>query len=422
MIVDKLLGRYLQRVARENLAFEPLTGDSAFPVADPNKRYLLYLHIPFCVVLCPFCSFHRVRFQSDRAEHYFHALEREIELAASARFRFSEVYFGGGTPTVLPETLATLARRLREHYGVTQISAETNPDDLGNEALDAIASCGINRLSVGVQSFDDNLLRQMERFDKYGSGEQIRRRLKHVAGRFDTLNVDMIFNFPQQSEDSLQRDLELLTGVVGADQVSWYPLMSADSTRKAMDKHIGRVDYARERGLYRQIVDHMLSNGYQRSSAWCFSRSPAMIDEYITDNDEYLGLGSGSFSYIDGALYGSTFSINNYLRRIESGRPGITRRSSMKGREQMRYYLLMKLFGGSLNLPAASERFGRSFGRALLPELTSLRLAGAVRRSGDELTLTESGQYMWVMMMREFFGSVNDFRERMRLQIPEERD
>jgi len=232
----------------------------------------------------------------------------------------------------------------------------------------------------------------------------------------------MMFNFPKQTRDSLQRDLNILTGEVAADQVSWYPLMSADSTRRAMDKDIGRVDYSRERGLYRQIADHMLANGYHRSSAWCFSRGPAMIDEYITDNDEYLGLGSGSFSYINGSLYGNTFSINNYLRRIEAGKSGITLRSSMEAREQMRYYLLMKLFGGSLSLSAASERFGRSFGRALLPELTGLRLIGAVRRSGDVLTLTESGQYLWVMMMRVFFGSVNDFRERMRLQIPDEGD
>ena len=86
----------------------------------------------------------------------------------------------------------------------------------------------------------------------------------------------------------------------------------------------------------------------------------------------------------------------------------------------MRYYLLMQLFGGSLRLSAASGRFERNYGLALLPELAALQLIGAIRRRGDELTLTESGQYLWVMMMREFFGSVNDFRERMRLQIPVE--
>ncbi len=420
MIGDRLIGDHMRRAARRHLSFHPVATKSGLPQPDRRRRYLLYLHVPFCVVLCPFCSFHRVRFKQDRAESYFDALEREVELAAEAGFRYSEVYFGGGTPTVLPRELARIVRRLRTEYGATRVSAETNPDDLGMESLEAVAEAGINRLSVGVQSFDDDLLRQMERLDKYGSGDQIRSHLRRAHGIFETLNVDMMFNFPQQTPESLQRDLNTLTEGIAADQVSWYPLMSAESTRKAMDKEIGRVDYSRERRFYRQISEHMLANGYHRSSAWCFSRTPSMIDEYITENDEYLGLGSGAFSYLDGKLYGSTFSINTYLRRVNSGRPGITRRSDLSVREQMRYYLLMQLFGGSLRLSAASGRFERNYGLALLPELAALQLIGAIRRRGDELTLTESGQYLWVMMMREFFGSVNDFRERMRLQIPVE--
>ena len=420
MIGDKLIGRYMRRVARRHLSFEPVANASGLPRPDPERDYLLYLHVPFCVVLCPFCSFHRVRFNEGRASSYFAALEREIDLAAGAGFKFSEAYFGGGTPTVLPDDLIRIVRRLKDDYGVRRVSAETNPDDLGMDALQALADAGINRLSVGVQSFDDELLRQMERLDKYGSGEQIRQRLRRAHGRFETLNVDMMFNFPHQTHESLQRDLDTLTEGVAANQVSYYPLMSAESTQKAMDKEIGRVDYGRERRFYHQIADHMLSNGYHRSSAWCFSRNASMIDEYITENEEYLGLGSGAFSYVDGSLFGSTFSINTYLRRLGNGKPGITRRSNLKTREQMRYYLLMRLFGGSLDLTAASERFGRSFSRALGPELAALRLVGAMRRRGDELTLTESGQYLWVLMMREFFASVNDFRERMRLQIPAE--
>lgn len=420
MIGDKLIGRHMRRAARRHFSFEPVASESGLPRPDRNRAYLLYLHVPFCVVLCPFCSFHRVRFKEERAISYFAALEKEIDLAAAAGFNFSEAYVGGGTPTVLPADLIRLVRKLRDELAVGQISAETNPDDLGMDALQALADAGINRLSVGVQSFDDDLLRQMERLEKYGTGEQIRRRLRRAHGRFETLNVDMMFNFPHQTSESLRRDLNTLTEDIAADQVSFYPLMSAESTRKAMDKEIGRVDYGRERRLYRQIAEHMLSNGYHRSSAWCFSRNVSMIDEYITENEEYLGLGSGAFSYVGGSLYGNTFSINKYLERLANGASGITRRSALKPREQMRYYLLMQLFGGSLDLSAASQRFGRSFGRALVPELSGLRLIGAVRRNGDNLTLTENGQYLWVMMMREFFGSVNDFRERMRQQIPDE--
>lgn len=420
MIGDKLIGGYLRRISRKHLAFQPFSSDTGLPAADPQRQYLLYVHIPFCVVLCPFCSFHRVRFKRDRAVQYFEALELEIRMAAAAGFKFSEAYFGGGTPTVLPRQLASLTQLLRTELGVGRISAETNPDDLGAATLQILADAGIDRLSVGVQSFDDGLLREMERYDKYGSGKIIRERLQAARGSFETLNIDMMFNFPHQSAASLQRDLDVLTGDVVADQVSYYPLMAAESTVKAMDKAIGRVDYGRERTFYRMIAQHMQNAGYTRSSSWCFSKAPTMIDEYITENEEYLGLGSGAFSYLDGSLYASTFSINTYLRRIAGGHPAITRRSDLARNERMRYYLLMRLFGGRLDLAAADRHFNCSFSSRLWLELAGLRMLGAVRKRGGALELTESGQYLWVMMMREFFSNVNDFRERMRLAIHDE--
>ncbi len=420
MIGDALLGRTIRQAAKNNLDFEPVATTNGLPQADPSRRYMLYLHIPFCVVLCPFCSFHRVQFREQRAKQYFAALGAEIDLAAASGFRFSEVYFGGGTPTVLPDELTAIVQTLREHHGVSRVSAETNPDDLENSKLEHLAEFGINRLSVGVQSFDDDLLRQMERYEKYGSGAEIVRRLKMTRDAFDTLNVDMMFNFPRQTTASLQRDLEILTDEIGAQQVSWYPLMSSKETRKTMAKAIGRVHYGRERGLYRQIATHMLDRGYRRSSAWCFSRDDGMLDEYITENIDYLGLGSGSFSLIDGRLYGSTFSINNYLARLAEGRSGITREKRLGAREQMQYYLLVTLFSGSLDLDQADAHFARSFYAALWPELSGLRLIGAVEKDGRHLRLTESGQYLWVMLMREFFASVNEFRERMRLLIQAE--
>ena len=119
----------------------------------------------------------------------------------------------------------------------------------------------------------------MQRYEKYGSGEQIRARLKSIAGTFDTLNIDMIFNLPHQTDASLLADLEILTQDVCADQVSFYPLMTTGSTRKAMLREMGVVDHAREKTLYQLIVRHMLAAGYTRSSAWCFSRQTSMIDE-----------------------------------------------------------------------------------------------------------------------------------------------
>jgi coproporphyrinogen III oxidase-like Fe-S oxidoreductase len=420
MISDALIAGVVRDMSRRYLSFGDTSHDVTLPEPDSSRHYLLYLHIPFCVVLCPFCSFHRVEFKEKRAREYFAALRREIQTATEAGYRFGEVYVGGGTPTVLPDELVDTISMLRRLHPIACVSVETNPDDLGNAGLSRLEEVGVNRVSVGVQSFDDALLREMQRYEKYGSGQQIRTRLKSVAGRFDTLNIDMIFNLPHQTESSLQSDLDILTQDVCADQVSFYPLMTTGSTRKAMRRDMGSVDYGREKALYRQIVRHMLAAGYTRSSAWCFSRQTSMIDEYITEQDEYLGLGSGAFSFLDGSIYASTFSINHYIRLATAGKTGIARRRSLARVDHMRYYLLTHMFSGSLKLSDADAHFDGNFRRELRAELAALKLLGAAKLDGDVLKLTERGYYLWVVMMREFFTGVNNLREEMRHDIATE--
>ncbi len=420
MIVDKLLSRYARHLNHRLMSLDATEGEVNLPPPDPSRQYLLYLHIPFCVALCPFCSFHRVQFSEDKANGYFPALRQEIQHVTDLGYRFSELYIGGGTPTVLPDQLAETVEFVSSLHELTTVSVETNPCDLNVARLVQLKSAGANRLSVGVQSFDDALLLEMGRLEKYGSGEQIRARLAEIAGLFDTTNVDMIFNFPHQSELQLKSDLETLTEVLSVDQVSWYPLMTTASTAGPMRRHIGSVDHSHERAFYRIISDHMLVSGYERSSAWCFSRQPGMFDEYIVEHEEYVGLGSGSFSFLDGALYANTFSINHYLQLIASGRTSVVRERSLSATERMRYYLLMQLFGGELSLNVAERFFDGQFERTLWPDIRALRLIGAIRRVGKDLHLTESGHYLWVVLMREFFSGINGFRDDMRHNISHE--
>ena len=420
-LVGALIDGILRRANRRVLDFSAAEEEPALTPPDSRQQYLLYLHIPYCRVLCPFCSFHRVRFSRDRAQPYFESLRREIRCVSEAGYVFDELYVGGGTPTVLPEELAQTIGTVRELHPVQAVSVETNPDDLEKRGIRRLGDVGVNRVSVGVQSFDDVLLGEMQRLEPYGSGAEIARRLKKAQGRFDTLNVDMIFNFPHQTEESLDRDLDILVSDIGADQVSWYPLMTAASTRRAMLEDMGRVDYSRERRLYECIVTRMSDAGYARVSAWCFSRKPGLVDEYIVDHDEYVGLGSGAFSYLQGSLYASTFSLNHYGRLVARGGTGLTLRRKMSERDQMRYYLLMRLFAGSLNLDVAQEKFDGRFRNQLRPELAALRLFGVTKPDGAILRLTERGYYLWVMMMRDFFSGVSDLRDEMRQHIPDER-
>ena len=400
--------------------FNGLTPSDALPPPDPSRTYMLYLHVPFCVVLCPFCSFHRVCFKEDKAQRYFNNLRQEIRMAHEAGYRFGDIYVGGGTPTVLPAELADTLDLVRRLSPINSISVETNPDDLTPEVMQRLRDAGVTRLSVGVQSLDNTLLKQMDRYDKYGSAEKVMAALERANGCFDTLNADMIFNLPQQSEESLLRDVDLITRQLQITQTTFYPLMSAESTQRKMLKTMGEVDFNREGHLYRLILDALPAN-YSPSSAWCFNHSGDTTDEYVIENEEYLGLGSGSLSYIDGNLYSSTFSLNNYHRLISEGRFGISRRQPLTRRDRLRYFLLMNLFGLSLDKRVAEARYPGFFLK-LAPEILGLRLMGAVRDEGDRLVLTRYGMRVWILIMREFFMAVSDFRDLMRHAIKEELD
>ena len=417
-VMDRLLTMGFRHNSRRLTRFARPQPSHSLPMPDPGRRYMLYLHVPFCAVLCPFCSFHRVCFEEEKARRYFGDLRREIRLAHDLGYRFSSVYVGGGTPTVMPGELASTLELLGSLGPLHSISVETNPDDLVPETLASLKDAGVTRLSVGVQSLDDRLLREMDRYEKYGSAAQVMRRLEQAAGVFDTLNADMIFNLPHQDEASLVGDVERLTRDLGVDQATFYPLMSAASTRRKMMKTMGDVDFDREGRMYRLILDALPAT-YRPASAWCFSRSGGMVDEYIIENEEYLGLGSGSLSYLDGMLYSSTFSLNHYSRQVAAGRFGISRRQPLTPRDRLRYHLLMQLFGLSLDKAEAEARFP-GFARKMWPEITGLKLMGAVRDAGDRLVLTPYGMRVWILIMREFFMAVSDFRDLMRHAIREE--
>ncbi len=413
--IEWAAGRMMDRV----LTF-PDHADGLVRLPEPGSAgdRLLYVHIPFCEELCPYCSFHRVQFREEKAGRYFRALRDEIRYYFEAGYRFGEVYVGGGTPTIcMPELVSTLAL-IRQCWPVREISVETNPNHLTPDAVAMLLDGGVKRLSVGVQSFDDDLLRAMGRYEAYGSGASIARRLREVQGKFATLNADMIFNLPRQSRASLARDIDILQQI-GIDQVSFYPLMMADSSRLKMAKTMGQVDYRTEEALYRLILDRLTST-HSLSTIWTFSRGDRQIDEYIIREDEYVGVGSGAFSYLQGSLYSTSFSINRYERLVATQGFGVTRRRSYSRMWQRRYHLLMELFGLSLDRSRAVAQFDAGFERALWKELAALHLYGAVRKTPAGYELTDRGLYLWVVMMRRFFTTVNNFRDQMRVHIRDE--
>jgi menaquinone C8-methyltransferase len=377
------------------------------PCRDRESR-LLYLHVPFCQRLCPYCSFNRFVFQEGVCRRYFKALRQEMGLYRSRGFDFQGLYVGGGTPTILPDELAETLLMARELFGIREISVETNPNHLTDDTVELLRKAGVNRLSVGVQSFEDGLLRQMERLDKYGSGADILARLKTYLGAFDTLNADMIFNFPTQTPRMLDRDLDILLES-GVDQVTYYPLMVSDSTRQMVTRTLGYVDMRQEAAYYRRILEKLRPT-YRLSSAWCFSRKPSLIDEYIVEYDEYAGLGSGSIGYLQGVCYANTFDVAEYIARVGRGQVPLMASRAFSIQDRVRYDFLMKLFGMELKESDLRKKYGSVYGY-LWKDIAAFVAAGGLRRRNGTFFLTERGCYQWVILMREFFTAVNNFRD-----------
>ena len=411
-ILNTLLSKYLRWFNGRHLQLWPFLKE--YPRPRSAKRYLLYIHIPFCESLCPYCSFHRIRFDRGRALDYFQALRRELHCYQEAGYDFAEVYVGGGTPTVLPDQLAALLELAGRLFHISRISIETNPNHLRLPILEQLREAGVKRLSVGVQSLEDGLLQEMERLQPYGSATEILQRLQDAQGLFATFNVDMMFNFPHQSRKSLLWDISRLKALQ-VDQISYYPLMPATLTRQRISKRMGVLDFEREQQLYRLIYQALMPE-YRPSTAWCFSRlgKAAIIDEYITEQDDYVGIGSGAFSYLDGTVYSSSFSINQYLELVRQGLPGIMASRRLSLREQAQYDFLMSLFGGGLHKTRMRDKYGNGYRRLIRGELLLFKGLGALQETEEAYRLTRQGLYYWVLMMREFFIAVNNFRAQMR--------
>lgn len=416
--MPRLIGAVMRRLLARSMVLQHGTIPRD-PVAHGNRDAgQLYVHVPFCPSLCPFCTFHRVRFQRERATPYFAALHREIDRYHDAGFAFQDLYVGGGTPTVMADELGALIAHARNRFALRHVAVETNPSHLTEPIMNALVAAGVDRLSVGVQTFDDVLLERMGR-RVYGTSAEIVAALTGAAGRFKTLNADFMFNLPGQTDGMIDRDLATVLDIPAVNQATFYPLMTTRGSQIALRARMGSSPN-REHAQYERIRRAMTAR-MRHSSIWCFSIEPDSIDEYMAYHDDYAGVGSGAFGYLGGRLYSNTFSIKRYVDRVVAGRPAVTGTRMLSERERMRFDLLIKLFGLTLDKHAIEAKYQGRFRTTLWKEIGAFKAIGAIEESTTHLRLTEPGLYAWVVMMREFLSSLNALREDMRAHLEAER-
>lgn len=408
MIMKNLLGTFIEKIVKAEgkkfLDMEFVGSDLSWKaLLKPDQVHSLYVHIPFCKVLCPYCSFNRYPYQVPLAQSYFSSLKGELQQLQKLGMHFTHLYIGGGTPTVNMDELASLIEAMKRLFPIEQISMETNPSDLTAENIAILHQLEVNRLSIGVQTFRDSLLQEIGRTSH--TGKIAIEAIQRTQGQFETLNVDLMFNFPTQTREHILEDIQILQSLP-VNQVTYYPLMPSPHRKTKLEQTFRKVSTEREFALYQLILDTMLPE-FHLSTAWCFSKGDRIIDEYIVEDTDYIGAGAGAVSFVDGHFFVNTFSPENYIDKIAHGlRPTVLHKKSTL-LEEARYYMLTRLFGMKMHMSETRLKYGRT----LWKELTLLRTFHLIETKDGIIHPTRKGLYYFSLMMKQFFSSLNRLRE-----------
>lgn len=409
-LTDRIMQYYIDRY----LNCDPVVLDRP-PEPQPGHQYLLYAHIPFCKTLCSYCTFHRFLFKEHKAREYFINLRKEMDYVKALGYDFTSMYIGGGTTTILEDELIRTIEHARTLFpGIKEVSCETDPLQIATPTFRNLKGL-VDRMSIGVQSFNDDILKMTERYDKFGSGALIYDRLQEALELFPTTNVDMIFGFRGQNLEMLQRDMDLLVEL-NPRQITTYPLMVTSQTRKSVKQTIAAKGI--ELADQYAVIMNTLGNHYRQLTSWTFGRThDEGFDEYVVDHDEYLGVGSGAFSFLGSSLYVNTFSLRRYNERIKAGMTGVERRRNFDKHAVLQYRLLLGLFSARLSRKYFREVHGVDLDKALFKEMLGLRIAGAIKdnpEDPDNLIVTDAGKFLGLVMMKAFYSGMDNVRAELR--------
>lgn len=391
------------------------------PPPQEGHQYMLYAHVPFCLTLCTYCTFHRFLFKEWKAREYFKNLRREMDYVRALGYDFTAMYVGGGTTTILEdELIKTLEHAKKLFPSIKEISCETDPQVITTPQFRNLQGL-VDRMSIGVQSFNDDILKLSDRYEKFGSGEQIFERLQYAQELFPVCNVDMMFGFRGQSLDVLHDDMEKIVKL-NPRQTTTYPLMVTSQTRQSVKGTIAAtgIELADQ---YRCILD-TFGNRYRQLTSWTFGQTNNEgFDEYVVDHDEYLGVGSGAFSFLNNSLYVNTFSLRRYGERIAAGNTGVERRREFDKHAIMQYRLMLGLFAHRLSRKYFREVHGINVDRYLMKEMLGLRLSGAIEddpNDPDRIIVTDAGKFLGLVMMKAFYAAMDQVRAELRAPLREE--
>ena len=349
----------------------------------------LYVHIPFCKSLCAFCPYCKTVYSKEQCDRYIDALLKEIALVggqSGEKKKCTSLYFGGGTPALAADRIGEIIAALRQHFDITEgVGLELHPDNVTPETLRTLKAAGVTKISIGVQSFLSKFQKVLGR--KQIDTDAMKQALNEI--KFETVSMDFIFALPGQTLDDLQSDIDRAFDI-GANHVAIYPFIDFTFTPGKV-KPLGKRD---KRELLDSITAYCFDKGLKRDSIWTFSSESGAKYSSMT-RDNFLGFGCSATTLLKKQFKVNTFSVEEYIRRVENGKIPTSLTIRFTPRQRMIYYLFWTLYSTRLDPKDFNAFFGVPLQKMYGLEFRLARLLGFLTLENGIYKMTLKGAFYY---------------------------
>lgn len=360
----------------------------------------LYIHIPFCERKCLYCDFNSGPASEAMKSTYMDALVKELVLYKDVlkSMKVQTLFIGGGTPTSVPpslfEPLLKTLHQVIEFDGVSEFTIEANPGTVDEEKLLLYRKYGINRISFGVQSFNDHLLKRIGRLHNREEAIQSIRLAKSVG--FDNMNIDLMHNLPEMTEEDLYDSIQCAMDL-GASHLSLYSLILEEGTplfNEFEEKSLPLLDEESERQIFHKALNLMDQRGFKRYEVSNFALNDKKCGHnmmYWTLGD-YVGLGVSAHGKIGHQRYHNTASIASYIEEISKQKMPIVEREDLSIEDEAFEMIMLglRLIEG-IDLKAFEKRFGFSIERRYEKVICEQMDRGTLKIENGHMFLSDYG-------------------------------
>ncbi len=387
--------------AEQHWAFE-----APAPSWKPAKieRTSLYVHVPFCRHACPYCPYTKVPYREALVEPYTRAACAEIDWWADAvgGAEVTSIYIGGGTPTLVLESVGRVLERARERFRLSgDICIETNPADVDDETVQRLHDMGVALVSLGVESFRPENLALLKRGYEPQVAERALARL--VKGGFASVNADIMFALPGEAVADVIADLEQ-AAQLGADQITTYPLFTFPYTAVGEYLNLSAIRMPNlrvRREHYTAIHGWCVDHEFERVSVWGFKKGSAPRYSSVT-RDGYIGVGPGSGSHLPDGFVLNTFDLESWMDALGEGKAAVALRMPFAGEMSGWWWLYWRFYDTRIPLGDLEAALGKDAAKARR-WLKTLERVGLAIRNGRSLELSPAGAF-WLHLAQNYFA------------------